>query len=92
MQQPLQSLLLSRRWEIFIVSLIVVNAIILGLMTSSRAMATVGPLLEVVDGIILAVFTVEILLRIYAFRLRFFTDPWSLFDFFATTPTVRPYL
>ncbi|UOM36315.1 ion transporter [Acuticoccus sp. I52.16.1] len=90
MQQPLQSLLLSRRWEIFIVSLIVVNAIILGLMTSSRAMATVGPLLEVVDGIILAVFTVEILLRIYAFRLRFFTDPWSLFDFFVVAIALLP--
>ncbi|RAI03600.1 voltage-gated sodium channel [Acuticoccus sediminis] len=90
MQQSLQSLLLSRRWEAFIVVLIVVNAVILGLMTSSRAMAAAGPLLELLDGAILAVFTVEIALRIFAFRARFFKDPWSLFDFFVVAIALMP--
>ena len=33
------------------------------------------------DQTILALFVVEIALRIYAYRLAFWKDPWSLFDF-----------
>jgi voltage-gated sodium channel len=34
----------------------------------------------VLDKICLSIFVVELLLRLYAWRLRFFKDPWSLFD------------
>ena len=61
--------------------LIVVNAIILGLETVPAAMEGYGAILLAVDHVILGVFVVEILLRIYAHRLAFFRDPWSLFDF-----------
>ena len=61
--------------------LIVVNAIILGLETVPAAMEGYGEILLAVDHVILGVFVVEILLRIYAHRLAFFRDPWSLFDF-----------
>ncbi|ORE93452.1 voltage-gated sodium channel subunit [Stappia sp. 22II-S9-Z10] len=88
--QALQRLLLSQRWEYFIVVLIVVNAIILGLMTSSQAMAAAGPVLSALDGLILAVFVVEILLRVIAFRTRFFTDPWSLFDLLVVGIALMP--
>jgi len=69
------------RIQQFIMLLIVINAIILGLETVPAAMAQYGPLLIALDQLILGVFVVEILLRIYAHRLRFFRDPWSLFDF-----------
>ncbi len=62
-------------------ALIVINAIILGLETVSSIMASYGEILIVIDHVILAVFVVEILLRIFAHRLKFFRDPWSLFDF-----------
>ena len=61
--------------------LILLNALILGLETYPSVMARVGPLLLALDGAILAVFVVEIALRIAAHGRRFFTDPWSLFDF-----------
>jgi voltage-gated sodium channel len=69
------------RVQQFIMLLIVINAVILGLETVPSAMAQYGPLLLAIDHSILCVFVVEILLRIYAHRLRFFRDPWSLFDF-----------
>ena len=69
------------RVQHFIMLLIVVNAIILGLETDADIMAQYGTLLVNADGIILGVFVVEILLRIYVYRLGFFRDPWSLFDF-----------
>jgi voltage-gated sodium channel len=80
----------SRQWEYFIVGLIIVNAIVLGMMTSSQIMARVGPLLSALDGAIVGVFVVEIALRIAAFRLSFFRDPWSLFDLFVVAVALVP--
>jgi voltage-gated sodium channel len=58
-------------------------------------MAAYGEILVAVDHAILAVFVVEILLRIYAHRLKFFRDPWSLFDFavvgIALVPASGPF-
>lgn len=71
----------SSRVQYFITLLIVINAIILGLETVPLAMERYGVFLLAVDHIILGVFVIEILLRIYANRLSFFRDPWSLFDF-----------
>ena len=67
--------------QYFITLLIVINAIILGLETVPQAMERYGAFLLAVDHFILGVFVIEILLRIYAHRLAFFRDPWSLFDF-----------
>jgi voltage-gated sodium channel len=69
------------RTERVIMSLIIVNAVILGLETSKSIMASSGRLLEILDHIILAVFVIEIAARIIAHRLAFFRDPWSVFDF-----------
>jgi len=71
----------SSRVQYFITLLIVINAIILGLETVPLAMERYGAFLLAVDNFILGVFVIEILLRIYAHRLSFFRDPWSLFDF-----------
>ncbi|MEM0906107.1 MAG: ion transporter [Pseudomonadota bacterium] len=90
MVEKVQTLVSSRNWEIFIVVLILVNAAILGLMTSQSVMQAVGPLLAFADTFILAIFVVEICLRIFAFRLKFFTDPWSLFDLFVVAIAIMP--
>jgi len=64
----------------FIIGLIVVNAIILGMETSKSLMLDYGYWLTLANQLILYVFVVELLLRFYVYRLRFFTQPWSLFD------------
>jgi voltage-gated sodium channel len=69
------------RTERVIMSLIVINAIILGLETNKTIMASHGWLLEILDHIILAVFVVEIAARVIVHRVAFFRDPWSVFDF-----------
>ena len=63
-----------------IIGLILLNAVTLGLETSPSVMAAIGPLLHTLDEAMLLVFTAELGLRIYAFRGRFFRDPWGLFD------------
>lgn len=67
--------------EHFILTLIVINAIILGLETSELVMSAVGPALLLADQIILGVFIVEIAARIFVDGRRFWSQPWNLFDF-----------
>jgi voltage-gated sodium channel len=90
MRERVKRLVQSKRWEAAIIALIVVNAITLGLETSETAMGLAGGFLVALDRIVLAVFVVEIVLRIYAHRLWFFRDPWSLFDFFVVTVALMP--
>ncbi|MDH5360120.1 MAG: ion transporter [Gammaproteobacteria bacterium] len=64
-----------------IITLIVINAILLGLETSSLVMDEFGGIIQFMDRTILGVFVVEILLRLFVYRMSFWRDPWSLFDF-----------
>jgi len=80
----------SPRVQRWIIGLIVVNAVILGLETSPRAMALAGPALIAADHAILAVFVVEILLKMYARRAGFFRDPWNVFDFIVVGIALAP--
>ena len=73
-----------------LIVLIVTNALILGLETYPGVMARFGPLLLALDAAILAVFVVEIALRIVAHGGRFFRDPWSLFDFAVVAVALVP--
>jgi len=68
------------RFGQFILALILLNAVILGMETSASLMAQYGPTLLLLDKILLSIFVVELLLRIFAYRTAFFRDPWSLFD------------
>lgn len=77
----LRKLLESRRFEYLITILIVINAIVLGLETSRRLSMDFKNLLYLIDMILLLIFTCEVLLRIWVYRLSFFRNPWSLFDF-----------
>jgi voltage-gated sodium channel len=64
-----------------LIVLILVNAVILGLETSPSLMADWGPWLVAADRAILAVFVVEITLKLAVHRFNYFRDPWNVFDF-----------
>jgi voltage-gated sodium channel len=71
----------SRGFSITITTVIVINAITLGLETWPAAMDAAGPLLLAIDAAALWVFTIEIALKLWVYRSRFFRDGWNLFDF-----------
>lgn len=73
-------LVTSTRFQQIVTSLILLNAVTLGLETSASVMEAYGPLLEVTDSALLWLFSAELALRIFAFRGRFFRDPWGIFD------------
>jgi voltage-gated sodium channel len=64
-----------------IIGLILLNAVLLGLETSATVMARAGGLILILDQLILALFVIELGIRLYVHRLSFWRDPWSLFDF-----------
>jgi voltage-gated sodium channel len=71
----------SERIQRIIIALILINAVTLGLETSSRVMEAIGGLLKFIDRLLLAVFVAEILVKLYAFGWRFFRNAWNVFDF-----------
>ena len=64
-----------------VIALILINAVLLGMETSPRIMASWGKLITTLDHAILTVFVVEIASLLFARGWRFFKDPWSVFDF-----------
>ena len=80
----------SERIQHFIIALILINAITLGLETSSQAMATAGSLLYFIDRLLLGIFVTEILIKLYAFGVRFFRNPWNVFDFLVVGIALLP--
>ncbi|MDC0921835.1 ion transporter [bacterium] len=74
----------------FITAVILFNAVILGLETSAMVMARVGTFIGILDRICLAIFVVELALKLLAYRFRFFRDGWNIFDFAIVAVSLVP--
>jgi voltage-gated sodium channel len=90
MRQTLRALLETARFQNAILAVILVNAVSLGLETSPAAMAAAGDAIRLVDRLCLAVFVVEIALKLVAWDWRFFTRAWNLFDAFVVGVSLVP--
>jgi voltage-gated sodium channel len=78
--QTLSNLIESNLFTLVITALILMNAITLGLETDQSITARYGGLLHWIDRIILVLFSIELLLKFYVYRFRFFRSGWNLFD------------
>ena len=63
-----------------ILGIIIFNAITLGLGTSAAVRAHAGGLLDVIDTVVLAIFVLELALKLFAYGWRFFSSAWNIFD------------
>ena len=86
----LKAWLNSARVQNTVLALIIVNAVTLGLETSDTVMSAWGNWLMLLDKSLLAVFMVEIALRLWAWRGAFFRDPWNVFDFLVVAIALMP--
>lgn len=77
----LKDFLEHRYFQRFILSLIILNAITIGLETSPAIIDVFGNRLHQIDKVILVIFTIEISLKLIAYRHRFFLSAWNVFDF-----------
>lgn len=80
----------SKHFQNFITAVIATNAVILGLETSPTVMDTAGPVLRFLDQLAVAIFVVELLMKLAIYRLAFFKNAWNIFDFTIVTITLLP--
>ena len=80
LQQRVATLVEHRYFTGFITVLILINAVTLGLETDRDVMASIGRELHAFDTLILLIFTVELVLKFYGYRMSFFKSGWNWFD------------
>ena len=90
LQDRLTAFLKTDRFGNFIMGVIIFNAILLGMETSKTVMAVAGPLILMLDRICLAIFVCELMLKMMAYRWRFFRDGWNIFDFIIVGVSLVP--
>ena len=90
MIKKIEALISARGFSNFILAVILLNAIVLGLQTSRELMDRAGPMLDLIDKICLAIFTIEILLKLAVHRHRFFLSGWNNFDFIIVGIALAP--
>jgi voltage-gated sodium channel len=81
------------RFNAFIIAVILVNAVLVGLETSEFVLARHGAFLEFVNAVVIAIFVVEIAIRMVAYwprPLAFFRDGWNVFDFVIVALSLLP--
>jgi len=90
MREKVYNLVESKFFKNFILSLIILNGLTMGIETYPAIHASIKNELHILDRLIILIFVIEIVLRIYAHRASFFKDGWSLFDFFIVLISIFP--
>lgn len=83
----------SSRFQNFITGVIVFAGVLVGLETYSDFVDQYNTLLDVLNLIVLGIFTVEILIKVIAEGRRpwhYFYDPWNIFDFLIVVAAYLP--
>ena len=88
--EKIKNLVENRVFQIAILGVICLNALVFGVQTSSSARHFCGWWLNRIDGFCLVVFTVELALKIVAYNRRFCRDPWNVFDFIVVAVSFVP--
>lgn len=75
----------SKNFDLFIMSLICLDAVVLGLLTSDYFNTFFGNVLFILDRLCMAIFIVEMALKLYVDGHSFFNSKWNTFDFLVIT-------
>ncbi|WP_099038635.1 ion transporter [Mycobacterium neglectum] len=90
-----RALINNRSFELFIVGVIVINAIVLGMGTYADLASRHEPLFATIYNVILGIYVVELLIRLTAYRWNpreFVKDGWNIFDFIVVVASFVPAL
>jgi len=74
----------------FVIAVILLNAVILGLETSSDMMTRWGTPLVILDKLCLLVFVAELSIKLFCYRLHFWRSGWNIFDFVVVAIALTP--
>lgn len=81
MKKRLKAYVEGKFFNNFILTVIVINSVILGLITYPAICATCGDLLHNLCFTCVLIFTIEMILKLYVYGKSFFKDGWNNFDF-----------
>jgi voltage-gated sodium channel len=90
MYNNVKNIIESSLFTKFITYLIILNGITMGFETSKEFSANYGVYTTIFNQVVISIFTIEIVLRIYVHRVSFFKDTWSIFDFIIVAISLVP--
>lgn len=90
MRETLRKFIESVRFERTIITVIVINAVVLGLETVPAIALPYGWLLTLLDQIAITIFVVEIALKLFVYRQQFFAVGWNVFDLLIVAAALIP--
>ncbi len=90
-RQRLLNFVTSKGFHIFVLCLILLNAIVIGCQTSKELMADYGRSLDYAEYLILVVFVFEIICKILAKGKGYFKRGWDIFDFTVIMISLLPH-
>lgn len=73
-----------------IIGVILFNAVLLGMETSTTIMGVAGPLIIGLDTLCLTIFVIELTLKFHAQRGAFWRSGWNIFDFLIVGISLMP--
>ncbi len=71
----------SKFFKNFILATIIFNSILLGVMTDVNLMEKHGHTFELMSFICVIIFTLEMFIKQYVYKMNYFKDGWNIFDF-----------
>jgi voltage-gated sodium channel len=80
-REQAEKLVSSGPFQAVVLALILINAALLGVETLPAVRAAAGAKIALIDRIIIYAFSVELALRIFAYRVNYFRNGWNIFDF-----------
>ncbi|MEL7112596.1 MAG: ion transporter, partial [Pseudomonadota bacterium] len=87
----IESFIEGKLFRNFITTLIIVNAVILGILTYERVMPdNVVASMSWFDQAVTLIFCVEIALKLFVYRFSFFKSGWNWFDFLVVGVSLVP--
>ncbi|MBQ8465574.1 MAG: ion transporter [Alphaproteobacteria bacterium] len=90
-KRKIKKLLEGSSFDLLILSLIVIDAMALGLMASDIKNVRFDQILFVLDRLCMGIFVVEMLMKIYAYGIGFFKKGWNVFDFAVVLISSLPF-
>lgn len=90
-KRKLNRLLESHNFDLFIISVILLDAFVLGTLASDVFDVYYSHLLFLLDRLFMGIFIMEMLLKIYVYRKAFFKNGWNIFDFVIVAISSVPY-
>ena len=77
----LEKIVQSKYFSGFILSVVLLNSLVLGLLTSPDITAKCGDVLTAIDRVCLFIFVLEAVVKIWVWKLGYFKRGWNIFDF-----------